>query len=737
MNSRQKLWIILALIALPLVLEGTTGCFTKPPRPADDNALRCRCSCEDAGTRTVVIGASIDDAEETNDQPVELTSSDLDIGEKIVGLRFEDVGIPPKATITSAYVQFSADGSASAGTTVTIAAQLSPAAAPFTAAVHDLSNRLSAAGGKVDWSPLAWTGGDTGDDQRTTDLAPVLQELVDQSGWTSTSPIVLLIAGGGAHAARSYDGTPARAPALVVTYDATIAAAIPVCASSVPPASLAAECALVEQTFEGLAESCGYPSGCECTPVDIPDQDDTFQSAVCEATCDEEPVDETCANFDPYGFVDCLQNTASVEACTHFVAATNAEGGNPVCVASGSPLAFHMFGRRSRCELSGLTSIEVGDREPKQNPQTDGILEVLGGPCVGGGCSVHPFFDLQMDNITFEVKWHSDPTFHDLSASGHGLETAVVNGGEASFGGDSIDGTGNGQRGLLGAGMAVSATNDEPLRIGLDWAAKLCDMTGNLATSVDGEVPDGVCENDNSIDCTADSPDCDSVGGVCLLEAVDEEEMTIDVTLIGTLANQPPTANAGPDQPSIECTSPAGASFLLDGRDSQDPDGDLALVRWRRGSRIGTDVSDDLIAVQSLGLGQTETWYLLAFDSNAQTDLDETITTIVDTTAPVITCNLPATIAPPKTPLSVTATAVDVCDTDVTPDGTGFACYGFTKKGTRFDVACHIVLDGDTIVIRNSGGVDTIIDWNVSVTDESENTSTTTCRTRVVNPIKG
>jgi hypothetical protein len=733
MAYRRRPWVVLGVIASPFVLAATTGCFTKPPRPVDTNALRCSCSCDDAGTRTVVIAESIDDAEETGTLPVELNGPDLDIGERIVALRFENVALPPKATIKTAYIQFSADTASNVTTNVTIGAELTPAATPFTTAVHDLSNRLSGLGGEVDWLNVpAWAAGSA---QQTPDISAVLQELVNQGGWTSSSPINILIVGGGARAARSFDGTPSRAPALVLTYDASIAAAIPVCSSDVPPGPLDAECALVESTFEGLAESCGYPSACKCTPVDVPDHGDTFYSDVCEATCDPVPVDATCSNFDPYGFADCLQ-TEPIESCVHFLAATNAEGDSPVCVVSGSPLAFQMFGRRSRCDLTGTSDIQVGDREPEKAPATDGIVEVIGGPCDGGGCKVHPFIDLQMADITFEVKWHSDPTFHDLSASGHGLETAVVDGGEATFGSDGIDGTGNGRRGGGGT-MAVSSTNDEPLRIGLDWAAKLCDMNGNLATSVDGEVPDGVCENDNSIACTADSPDCDSVGGVCLLEDVDQEEMTVDVALGGTLANQPPAANAGPDQPSIECTSPAGASFLLDGRGTADPDGDLALVRWRRGSRLGTTVSDDLIAVQSLGLGQTESWFLLALDTNAQTDLDDTETTIVDTTPPVITCNLPATIVPPKAPLTFTATATDVCDTQVTPQGSSFSCYGFTTKGVRYAVSCHITLNGNKIVIRNSGGVGTFIDWNLSAADDSNNTSTAKCTTRIVNPIKG
>jgi hypothetical protein len=92
-----------------------------------------------------------------------------------------------------------------------------------------------------------------------------------------------------------------------------------------------------------------------------------------------------------------------------------------------------MFGQRSRCDLDGTSDIKVGDREPENDPATDGTLEVVGGPCNGGGCKVHPFFDLKMDDITFEVKWHSDPTFSDLKASGRGLDAALVDADKATF----------------------------------------------------------------------------------------------------------------------------------------------------------------------------------------------------------------------------------------------------------------------------------------------------------------
>src|SRR5262249_59083823 len=114
-------------------------------------------------------------------------------------------------------------------------------------------------------------------------------------------------------------------------------------------------------------------------------------------------------------------------ACRGSGAATQGGAADRVCVATGggssegesSPetIGYRSFGHRSTCELEGSSHIEVGDREPTHDPGTVGTVEVLGDPCPGGGCQVAASFGLAMDPITFSVRFHSDPTFGDLSAS--------------------------------------------------------------------------------------------------------------------------------------------------------------------------------------------------------------------------------------------------------------------------------------------------------------------------------
>jgi hypothetical protein len=139
--------------------------------------------------------------------------------------------------------------------------------------------------------------------------------------------------------------------------------------------------------------------------------------------------------------------------------------------------------------------------------------------------------------------------------------------------------------------------------------------------------------------------------------------MTVDVDLAGTLVNQPPTASAGPDQ-TVECTSPAGASFVLDGTAS-DPDGNVSIVGWREG-RVGPEVGQSLVVTQSLGVGEAQTYGLRVIDAFAQADEDQTDVEVVDTTAPQLSLVLsPTHLSPPNHKLAVitaTVAATDTCD---------------------------------------------------------------------------
>jgi hypothetical protein len=203
--------------------------------------------------------------------------------------------------------------------------------------------------------------------------------------------------------------------------------------------------------------------------------------------------------------------------------------------------------------------------------------------------------------------------------------------------------------------------------------------------------------------------------------------------LAGTIVNQPPKAVAGDDQ-NVECTSTAGASFALDGRGSSDPDQNLALASWREDSRVGALVVNGLNAERALGLGHSKTYVLRVVDAFAQSDEDTTSVSVVDTTAPTIACNAPATMPPPNRPVSFTASATDTCTDGVTVQLVGFECFKFNARGEKIDKTktCKVTLAGATATISPPQGVGQHIAWTARAVDGSGNVGEVVCEVEVV-----
>ena len=158
-----------------------------------------------------------DDVEERYTGEMQLASSDLDLGDKAVGLRFPSLGIPPAAFILSASVQFRADESQSSPTNITIQAQDIGDAPAFTTAVGDLTSRSKTAVA-VSWSPPAWTKGDGGPDQQTSDISSVIQYIVNRPDWLENNALALIITGDELRTAESLEGLASGAPVLHVDF---------------------------------------------------------------------------------------------------------------------------------------------------------------------------------------------------------------------------------------------------------------------------------------------------------------------------------------------------------------------------------------------------------------------------------------------------------------------------------------------------------------------------------------
>ncbi len=156
-----------------------------------------------------------------------LNSSDLELvydrsytGNQIIGLRFTNIFLPPGATITNAYVQFTTDEVRNLSGNKLIKAESTHDSAPYTNQKYNLSNRLTTHS-LVAWTPPSWDiVGESGPKQRTDNIAPLIQELVDRGDWTGLGvAITIVIEGGGRRVAKSYNGSPEDAPLLYIEYE--------------------------------------------------------------------------------------------------------------------------------------------------------------------------------------------------------------------------------------------------------------------------------------------------------------------------------------------------------------------------------------------------------------------------------------------------------------------------------------------------------------------------------------
>src|SRR6476646_6584896 len=171
--------------------------------------------------RRVVAGS--DDAEESASGGMSLTSSDLELvydgSNQRVGMRFTSVAVPRGATITRAYLQFEADEAQSELTNLAIQGQAADNAAVFGTASGNISTRPRTVA-SVAWSPPAWgLVSEAGPNQRTPELATVVQDIVNRTGWVRGNALALIVTGTGDRTARAYEGKPTATALLHIEYD--------------------------------------------------------------------------------------------------------------------------------------------------------------------------------------------------------------------------------------------------------------------------------------------------------------------------------------------------------------------------------------------------------------------------------------------------------------------------------------------------------------------------------------
>jgi hypothetical protein len=394
-----------------------------------------------------------------------------------------------------------------------------------------------------------------------------------------------------------------------------------------PAADLQADCHIrVERNLERMAHQC-VSNRVQCTCDAIADLDFSFGD--CDAPCTGENLAADCSNFNPQA---------------GNVTATNVAGEKPVCVANGGgdrPAAFAsaIFGRTSECEVSGEVTVTRDD--DSQTKQTTGVTSFTGAPCPGGQCAVGVSYLLDhVDSFSFSgFGGFASVEFKDIAASGaSGAAAATIDqDGVGELPPTRIRNTGKGKRSnqVLGgetssSTAAYTGSNGAPLGVVVDWTDHACALGG------------------------------------AVLGSVEDSDTAVEVDLAGTIVNEPPAASAAATPRTVECTSPAGATVTLDGSATSDPENNLALFTWRRGSRAGTEVGGASVVQVPQPLGTTSPYFLQVVDTRAQASEDHTSVSVVDSTPPRITqlTATPATIWPPNhkmVPISLTATSSDVC----------------------------------------------------------------------------
>ncbi|MEY2407722.1 MAG: hypothetical protein QOF48_392 [Verrucomicrobiota bacterium] len=177
------------------------------------------------GPVTVVlpIAKGVDDAEESATGVMNLVSTDLELvqddatgaGHQIVGLRFH-VPLPPRAIITSANIQFTANETNSEPTVLDIHVEAADYASRLDS--NNLSGRI-VVDTSVRWQPGSWlTVAQSNVLQRTPDLTPLVQEIVSRPGWVKDNAMAFLITGSGHRTADAFEETSGTPPRLTVTY---------------------------------------------------------------------------------------------------------------------------------------------------------------------------------------------------------------------------------------------------------------------------------------------------------------------------------------------------------------------------------------------------------------------------------------------------------------------------------------------------------------------------------------
>ncbi|WP_298861746.1 malectin domain-containing carbohydrate-binding protein, partial [uncultured Gimesia sp.] len=169
----------------------------------------------------IPIAGVDDDAEEGSRGEVKLHSSDLELGldgkdPSIVGLRFTNIPLTSADDLEAAYIQFTVDELGNSTSKLKIQAENSVNSQPFVETKSNISARRRTKA-YAEWSPAAWSKlNANGSRQATTDLTPLLKEILANKEWKAGNSISFLFTGTGTRIAKSYKGASSGSARLVL-----------------------------------------------------------------------------------------------------------------------------------------------------------------------------------------------------------------------------------------------------------------------------------------------------------------------------------------------------------------------------------------------------------------------------------------------------------------------------------------------------------------------------------------
>ena len=138
-----------------------------------------------------------------------------ELGTQTTAIRFDRVFVPPRATIVSARMIFTAAQADDVATNLEIGAHASGAPEALTDTPNDIGMRPST--NKVLWNNVEpWDV--VGQEYASPDISSLVSELVEDSTWCGGNPMVFMVSGNGTRVAETYLDASSGVPRLEITY---------------------------------------------------------------------------------------------------------------------------------------------------------------------------------------------------------------------------------------------------------------------------------------------------------------------------------------------------------------------------------------------------------------------------------------------------------------------------------------------------------------------------------------